>query len=90
MRTWGQLALSIREKGQLSPIRVRWSESLEKWIIISGDAAGRATQRAGLNEIECYFHDGDLTVRKSWSSNSSKTACVRTSNPLKRRRPSPS
>jgi ParB family chromosome partitioning protein len=57
-----QLALSIREKGQLSPIRVRWSESLEKWIIISGERRWRATQRAGLNEIECYFHDGDLTV----------------------------
>ena len=45
-----QLALSIREKGQLSPIRVRWSESLEKWIIISGerrmarDPAGRANR----------------------------------------------
>src|ERR1043166_2133293 len=28
-----RLALSIREKGQLSPIRVRWSDALEKLII---------------------------------------------------------
>ncbi len=55
------LALSIREKGQLTPIRVRWSETLGKWIIISGERRWRATQRAGLNEIDCYFDEGDLT-----------------------------
>src|ERR1700758_3983658 len=32
-----RLALSIRDKGQLSPIRVRWSGELEKWIIICGE-----------------------------------------------------
>ena len=32
-----RLALSIREKGQLTPIRVRWSEDLAKWIIIAGE-----------------------------------------------------
>lgn len=56
-----RLALSIREKGQLSPIRVRWSNPLEKWIIISGERRWRATQRAGLTEIDCYFDEGDLT-----------------------------
>src|SRR6187455_535809 len=29
-----RLAQSIREKGQLSPIRVRWSEELSRWVII--------------------------------------------------------
>jgi ParB family transcriptional regulator, chromosome partitioning protein len=57
-----QLALSIRDKGQLSPIRVRWSDELEKWIIISGERRWRATQRAGLAEIDCCFDDGDLTA----------------------------
>src|SRR5713101_2579078 len=38
-----RLALSIREKGQLSPIRVRWSGDVEKWIIISGERRWRAT-----------------------------------------------
>lgn len=55
-----RLALSIREKGQLSPIRVRWSTELEKWVIISGERRFRAAKRAGLGEIECYFHEGDL------------------------------
>src|SRR5205823_4931405 len=54
------LASSIREKGQLSPIRVRWSDDLEKWMIISGERRWRAAQQAGLTEIECYFHEAKL------------------------------
>lgn len=56
-----RLASSIREKGQLSPIRVRWSEDLGKWIIIAGERRWRATRHAGLPSIECYFHDGELS-----------------------------
>lgn len=56
-----RLSLSIREKGQLTPIRVRWSDALEKWIIISGERRWRAAQRAGMTEIDCYFNDGELT-----------------------------
>jgi ParB family chromosome partitioning protein len=56
-----RLALSIREKGQLSPIRVRWSDRLEKWLIVSGERRWRAVRRAGLPDIECYFHEAELT-----------------------------
>ncbi|MBX3438996.1 MAG: ParB/RepB/Spo0J family partition protein [Planctomycetaceae bacterium] len=56
-----QLAQSIREKGQLHPIRVRWSDEHGKWIIISGERRFRATKRAGLQSIECHFHDGELS-----------------------------
>ena len=42
-----RLGKSIQEKGQLSPIRVRWSESLEKWVIIAGERRWRAARRAG-------------------------------------------
>lgn len=55
-----RLAQSIRDKGQLSPIRVRWSNDLGKWVIIAGERRWRATKQAGLPTIECYFHDGDL------------------------------
>jgi ParB family chromosome partitioning protein len=40
---------------------VRWSAALERWVIISGERRWRATQRAGLSEIDCYFDEGDLT-----------------------------
>ncbi|MBY0587186.1 ParB/RepB/Spo0J family partition protein [bacterium] len=55
-----RLAQSIRDKGQLSPIRVRWSDDVKKWVIIAGERRWRATKQAGLPTIECYFHDGDL------------------------------
>jgi ParB family chromosome partitioning protein len=50
-----QLARSIKAKGQLHPIRVRWSDALEKWLIISGERRWRATKAAGLSTIDCYF-----------------------------------
>ena len=55
-----RLAKSIQEKGQLSPIRVRWSDEQRKWVIIAGERRWRATLRAGLPTIECYFHEGEL------------------------------
>lgn len=56
------LAKSIREKGQLMPIRVRWSQANAKWVIIFGERRWRAARRAGLSEIDCHFHDADLTA----------------------------
>jgi ParB family chromosome partitioning protein len=53
-----RLAQSIRDKGQLTPIRVRWSDPLAKWIIIFGERRWRATMRAGLPTIDAIFHDG--------------------------------
>lgn len=54
-----RLAQSIRDKGQLSPIRVRWNDQLAKWVIISGERRYRATKRAGLPTIDCFFQDGE-------------------------------
>lgn len=54
-----RLAQSIREKGQLSPIRVRWNDQLAKWVIISGERRYRATKRAALPTIDCFFQDGE-------------------------------
>ena len=56
-----RLAHSIRDKGQLSPIRVRWSEDNGKWIIIFGERRWRATKQAGLPTIDCIFQDGAPT-----------------------------
>lgn len=53
------LAQSIKSKGQLHPIRVRWSDASEKWLIISGERRWRATKAAGLPTIDCYFQAGE-------------------------------
>lgn len=56
-----RLAKSIREKGQLHPIHVRWSETHSKWIIISGERRYRATKLAGLATINCQFQEQELS-----------------------------
>lgn len=48
------LADSIRERGQFSPILVRWSDGHNKWVIIAGERRWRATQLAGLKTINCH------------------------------------
>ncbi len=56
-----QLSASIKEKGQLAPIRVRWSEEHGVWLIISGERRWRACQRAGLTSIDCNFEERELS-----------------------------
>ena len=56
-----QLTASIRDKGQLAPIRVRWSEDLSKWLIISGERRWRAAKQAGLKTIDCSFQEHVLS-----------------------------
>ena len=56
-----RLAVSIRKKGQIHPIRVRFDDTQSKWIIISGERRWRATKQAGLKHIECYFHEGKIS-----------------------------
>ncbi len=56
-----ELSASIAAKGQLQPIRVRWSDSESKWIIIAGERRWRAVQMAGLATVACYFHDSELS-----------------------------
>lgn len=56
-----RLAASIQGHGQLHPIRVRWDETLKKWVIVSGERRWRATKAAGLPTIDCFFHSDDVT-----------------------------
>ncbi len=56
-----RLAGSIRAHGQLHPIRVRWDESIEKWVIVTGEQRWRATVSAGLPAIDCYFVEGEVS-----------------------------
>ena len=57
----GRLADSIREQGQLAPIRVRWSDELGKWVIIAGERRWQAAKLAGLLTIECCFQTRELS-----------------------------
>jgi ParB family chromosome partitioning protein len=46
-----QLADSLKERGQLQPIRVRWDAAMESWVIIAGERRWRAAAQAGLLAI---------------------------------------
>jgi ParB family chromosome partitioning protein len=45
------LAQSIRSRGVLQPIRVRWDDVRSAWILVSGERRYRAAMLAGLSEV---------------------------------------
>jgi ParB family chromosome partitioning protein len=57
-----RLAASLRQKGQLQPIRVRWDEGRGMYVILAGERRWRAARMAGLTELQCVIHDGALSV----------------------------
>jgi ParB family chromosome partitioning protein len=56
-----RLAESLRTRGQLQPIRVRWEESRGVYVILCGERRWRAAMMAGLRSLSCVIHDGSLT-----------------------------
>lgn len=54
-----RLANSMRARGQLAPIRVRWSNNSGKWIVVCGERRWRAARAAGLETVDCCFDDGE-------------------------------
>jgi ParB family transcriptional regulator, chromosome partitioning protein len=55
------LAASLKARGQLQPIRVRWDEGSARWIIIAGERRYRAALLAGLPTLMCVEAKGPLT-----------------------------
>jgi ParB family chromosome partitioning protein len=53
-----RLAASLKARGQLQPVRVRWSEEDGCYLIISGERRWRAAVLAALPTLECVVHDG--------------------------------
>lgn len=56
------LAASLKARGQLQPIRVRWSPDADRWIIIAGERRYRAAVRAGLASLLCVEAKGVMTA----------------------------
>jgi ParB family chromosome partitioning protein len=55
-----RLAQSLKTRGQLQPIRVRWEEGRGVYLILAGERRWRAAKIAALPELQCVIHDGDL------------------------------
>jgi len=56
-----ELADSLRENGQLQPVRVRWCPEKNVYVLLMGERRYRAAKLAGLTALECVVHDGPLT-----------------------------
>lgn len=52
------LAASLKARGQLQPIRVRWDETSARWIIVAGERRYRAAMLAGLPSLMCVEAKG--------------------------------
>jgi ParB family chromosome partitioning protein len=55
------LSDSIRSRGLLQPIRVRWDEEREKYVIVAGERRWRAAIMAGKPAIACVIAEGEMT-----------------------------
>ncbi len=56
----GRLAESLRTRGQLQPIRVRWDEGAGVYRIMMGERRWRAAQMAGLATLSCVIYEAPL------------------------------
>jgi ParB family chromosome partitioning protein len=55
-----RLARSMKTRGQLQPIRVRWEQSRGIYLILAGERRWRAAKLAGVPELQCVIHEGIL------------------------------
>jgi ParB family transcriptional regulator, chromosome partitioning protein len=55
------LAESLKSRGQLQPIRVRWEETMVRWVVIAGERRYRAAIQAGLATLMCIEATGPQT-----------------------------
>lgn len=75
-----RLAASLRERGQLQPIRVRWDEPADRYVIVVGERRYRAAKLAGLETLACVVVHVNRRGRTCSRTNWSRTRCARTSS----------
>jgi ParB family chromosome partitioning protein len=56
-----RLAESIRARGQLQPIRVRWDEERSLYVIVCGERRWRAARMAGSTTMSCVIMEGPIS-----------------------------
>jgi ParB family chromosome partitioning protein len=57
----GRLAESLKARGQLQPIRVRWDEGRGVYVIVCGERRWRAARMAGLATVSAVIVEGPLS-----------------------------
>jgi ParB family transcriptional regulator, chromosome partitioning protein len=59
-----RLAASLKARGQLQPIRVRWEEAKGVYVIVLGERRWRAAQIAGMESVACVVISGSMTAEE--------------------------
>ena len=57
-----RLAQSLKDRGQLQPIRVRWDEAEDRYVVVTGERRWRAAQLAGLEALACVVITGPVAA----------------------------
>jgi ParB family chromosome partitioning protein len=57
----GRLAESLKSRGQLQPVRVRYDEGRARWVIVTGERRYRAAMLAGIPTLVCVEVKGTPT-----------------------------
>jgi ParB family chromosome partitioning protein len=57
-----RLAESLRTRGQLQPIRIRWDQGRGVYVVVVGERRWRAARLAGLDTISCVVVSGAPTA----------------------------
>lgn len=55
-----RLAESLKARGQLQPIRVRWDEGRGAYVVLCGERRWRAAARAGIRTMTCVIQEGAI------------------------------
>jgi len=55
-----RLADSLRIRGQLQPVRVRWDEGRGAYVIVAGERRWRAARMAGMTALSCVIDERPL------------------------------
>jgi ParB family chromosome partitioning protein len=57
-----RLAESLKTRGQLQPIRVRWDDASDRYVVVVGERRWRAAQLAGFETLACVIMTGGATA----------------------------
>src|SRR4051794_20848445 len=55
-----RLAASLKERGQLQPVRVRWDDAESRYVVVVGERRWRAAKIAGLETLACIVVTGEI------------------------------
>jgi ParB family chromosome partitioning protein len=81
-----RLAESIKARGLLQPVRVRWSEERGRYVLIAGERRWRAAGMAGLETLTCIVEDRELTPAELLACQVTENALREDLNPMERAR----